>query len=293
MIVQIIIVFMLIRIIRIILAIDYSNIFLDNKNKKALLVTIVFVYLPAVATDVIFDSLYIRIIEEFIIIYLIVYTYEGDIIRKLILSVMNVALCGVSDIVTSYIMSGTILIQNGSSSSEFVSVLLLYLCILIIKNMYKVKTHGRLGRHWIYLLVLALISISVWYIIAGDIIMTHDGIMFVGGALLVMNIMSYKLFEYVTNSYEYEQENMKLKEQMDIYECQISNSIANDREVRELRHDMKRHLKEIQILAAQGEYGQLNQYIQDMTDDASVLDNMIGTGNVALMVFLIICAAKR
>ena len=56
---QIIIVFMLIRIIRIILAIDYSNIFLDNKNKKALLVTIVFVYLPAVATDVIFDSLYI------------------------------------------------------------------------------------------------------------------------------------------------------------------------------------------------------------------------------------------
>lgn len=69
---------------------------------------------------------------------------------------------------------------------------------------------------------------------------------------------------------------------MDIYECQISNSIANDREVRELRHDMKRHLKEIQILAAQGEYGQLNQYIQDMTDDASVLDNMIGTGNVAL-----------
>ena len=117
MIVQIIIVFMLIRIIRIILAIDYSNIFLDNKNKKALLVTIVFVYLPAVATDVIFDSLYIRIIEEFIIIYLIVYTYEGDIIRKLILSVMNVALCGVSDIVTSYIVSGTILIRNGSASS--------------------------------------------------------------------------------------------------------------------------------------------------------------------------------
>ena len=56
MIVQIIIVFMLIRIIRIILAIDYSNIFLENKNKKALLVTIVFVYLPAVATDVIFED---------------------------------------------------------------------------------------------------------------------------------------------------------------------------------------------------------------------------------------------
>ena len=56
MIVQIIIVFMLIRIIRIILAIDYSNIFLDNKNKKALLVTIVFVYLPAVATDVIYKN---------------------------------------------------------------------------------------------------------------------------------------------------------------------------------------------------------------------------------------------
>lgn len=133
MIVQIIIVFMLIRIIRIILAIDYSNIFLDNKNKKALLVTVAFVYFAGCCNGCYILSLYIRIIEEFIIIYLIVYTYEGDIIRKLILSVMNVALCGVSDIVTSYIMSGTILIQNGSASSEFVSVLLLYLCILIIK----------------------------------------------------------------------------------------------------------------------------------------------------------------
>ena len=103
-----------------------------------------------------------------------------------------------------------------------------------------------------------------------------------GAALLVMNMVSYKLYESVSDAYRYEKEYEKLKEQMDIYECQISNSIANDREVRELRHDMKRHLKEIQILAAQGEYGQLNQYIQDMTDDASVLDNMIGTGNVAL-----------
>lgn len=69
---------------------------------------------------------------------------------------------------------------------------------------------------------------------------------------------------------------------MDIYECQISSSIANDREVCELRHDMKHHLNELRILAETGEYDRLKEYICAMTDEAQVLNNMIGTGNVAL-----------
>ena len=279
---NIIIIFLLIRIIRILLAIDYSNIFFENKNRKALVIMAVTVYVLAVITDVIFESLYIRIVEEFIIIYLIMNTYEGEIVKKLVLSVMNVALYCITDFATAFMLFGTIIPNAGSVSNEFISILLLYLCLVIIKNIYKVKAGGQFSGQWIYLLLLAIISISIWYIIAKGIIATHNGMMFVGGALLVMNIMSYKLFEYVTNSYEYERENEKLKEQMDIYECQISNSIANDREVRELRHDMKHHLKELQILAEAGEYDRLNEYISAMTDDAQVLNNMIGTGNVAL-----------
>lgn len=279
---NIIIIFLIIIIIRILLAIDYSNIFFQNKNRKALVIMAVTVYVAAVITDVVFESLYIRIVEEFIIIYLIMNTYEGEIVKKLVLSVMNVALYCITDFATAFMLFGTIIPNAGSVSNEFISILLLYLCLVIIKNIYKIKAGGQFSGQWIYLLLLAIISISIWYIIARGIISTHNGMLFVGVALLVMNIMSYKIFEYITNSYEYEHENEKLKEQMDIYECQISSSIANDREVRELRHDMKHHLNELRILAETGEYDRLKEYICDMTDEAQVLNDMIGTGNVAI-----------
>ena len=45
---------------------------------------------------------------------------------------------------------------------------------------------------------------------------------------------------------------------------------------------MKHHLNELRILAETGEYDRLKEYICAMTDEAQVLNNMIGTGNVAL-----------
>ena len=101
----------------------------------------------------------------------------------------------------------------------------------------------------------------------------------VGAFLLVMNMVSYKLYESVVDAYRYEKENEKLKEQMDIYECQISTNIENDRFVRSLRHDMKLHLEELQMLAAGKRYDELESYLSAMTESAKPLYNMIGTGN--------------
>ena len=74
-------------------------------------------------------------------------------------------------------------------------------------------------------------------------------------------MVSYKLYESVSDAYRYEKEYEKLKEQMDIYECQISTSIENDRVVRSLRHDMKLHLEELKLLAAGRKYDELENYI--------------------------------
>lgn len=80
-------------------------------------------------------------------------------------------------------------------------------------------------------MLLAIVSIGVWYIIARGLISTEGGMICVGASLLIMNMVSYKLYESVVDAYRYEKENEKLKEQMDIYECQISTNIENDRAV--------------------------------------------------------------
>ena len=65
-------------------------------------------------------------------------------------------------------------------------------------------------------MILAVMSIGVWYIIARGLILTQEGLICVGAALLVMNMVSYKLYESVSDAYRYEKEYDKLNEQKDI-----------------------------------------------------------------------------
>lgn len=284
------IIFLIIRLIKIFIVVDYCNIFFKTVSDKARWIMCIIVYILALLTDIIFDSLYISIIESFIVIYLIMQVYEGDICYKILFSAMNVALECVADFITSFIIYGSITvsdtqINDSNMADKFISVLLFYFFVILVKNIYRVRDYGMIydmSYNWLYFMLLALVSIGVWYIIAKGLISTQEGMVCVGASLLVMNMVSYKLYESVADAYRYEKENEKLKEQMDIYECQISTNIENDRVVRSLRHDMKLHLEEIQMLAAGKRYDELESYISDMTDAAKPLYNMTGTGNPAV-----------
>lgn len=189
--------------------------------------------------------------------------YSGALDKKVLFASMNVALECIADMGTSYIMSDGIVMSsinnyNASGNMEiyyyfpeqFVSIMLFYFLIIIVKNIYRTKEYDDMSYNWLYFMLLAVMSIGVWYIIARGLILTQEGLICVGAALLVMNMVSYKLYESVSDAYRYEKEYEKLKEQMDIYECQISTSIENDRVVRSLRHDMKLHLEELKLLGS-------------------------------------------
>lgn len=285
-------VILVVRLIKMTIDLDYCNIFFNVNNKKLRWILCIGVYLAAVLADIMFDSEFISIMESFIIMYIIMQAYSGALDKKVLFASMNVALECIADMGTSYIMSDGIVMSsinnyNASGNMEiyyyfpeqFVSIMLFYFLIIIVKNIYRTKEYDDMSYNWLYFMLLAVMSIGVWYIIARGLILTQEGLICVGAALLVMNMVSYKLYESVSDAYRYEKEYEKLKEQMDIYECQISTSIENDRVVRSLRHDMKLHLEELKLLAAGRKYDELENYISAMTEDAKPLYNMIGTGN--------------
>lgn len=280
---------LVIRLIKILIDVDYCNIFFKADSKRARWIVCIIVYVAAAFTDIIFDSIFISIIEAFIVIYVIMQVYSGTLDKKILFASMNVALECIADMGTSYILPGSSSIQDVAGNydielgyylpRQFITIMLFYFLVIVVKNIYRTREYSDMSYNWLFFMLLAIVSIGVWYIIVRGLISTEGGMICVGASLLIMNMVSYKLYESVVDAYRYEKENEKLKEQMDIYECQISTNIENDRVVRSLRHDMKLHLEELQMLAAVKRYDELESYLSAMTEAAKPLYNMVGTGN--------------
>lgn len=280
---------LVIRLIKILIDVDYCNIFFKADSKRARWIVCIIVYVAAAFTDIIFDSIFISIIEDFIVIYVIMQVYSGTLDKKILFASMNVALECIADMGTSYILPGSSSIQDVAGNydielgyylpRQFITIMLFYFLVIVVKNIYRTREYSDMSYNWLFFMLLAIVSIGVWYIIVRGLISTEGGMICVGASLLIMNMVSYKLYESVVDAYRYEKENEKLKEQMDIYECQISTNIENDRVVRSMRHDMKLHLEELQMLAAGKRYDELESYLSAMTEAAKPLYNMVGTGN--------------
>lgn len=147
-------VILVVRLIKMTIDLDYCNIFFNVNNKKLRWILCIGVYLAAVLADIIFDSEFISIMESFIIMYIIMQAYSGALDKKVLFASMNVALECIADMGTSYIMSDGIVMSsinnyNASGNMEiyyyfpeqFVSIMLFYFLIIIVKNIYRTKEY--------------------------------------------------------------------------------------------------------------------------------------------------------
>lgn len=75
---------LVIRLIKILIDVDYCNIFFKADSKRARWIVCIIVYVAAAFTDIIFDSIFISIIEAFIVIYVIMQVYSGTLDKNII-----------------------------------------------------------------------------------------------------------------------------------------------------------------------------------------------------------------
>ena len=80
-------------------------------------------------------------------------------------------------------------------------------------------------------------------------------------------------------AFTYNQENILLKKQMDIYDAQIRADIDNNRIIKSIRHDMKHHIRELDALIDNGEYAEIKEYLSSMMEDIHSAQRVINTGN--------------
>lgn len=270
------------ELIRVLIISEYFTIFNNVKNNKVRNCICIISYIMTLVCYIFFNNMAVNLVISLMAIFLIGCTYSGSLKKTILLSVMCYAIQCASDVIAVFLF--TKLSDNGSYElvSMYLSVLLFYIIVIVLKNVYKKQVQEEFSGQWSYLLISAICSICILYMIANDTGMARITIVVTGMVVLAVNIMLYRFYVSMSDRFIYEQDNILLRKQMDIYEQQISANVENAEKIRAIRHDMKHHIREIKELAEKGMTEEINEYIDMLAGDINEAQSYIDTGNAAL-----------
>lgn len=270
------------ELIRVLIISEYFTIFNNVKNNKVRNCICIISYIMTLVCYIFFNNMAVNLVISLMAIFLIGCTYSGSLKKTILLSVMCYAIQCASDVIAVFLF--TKLSDNGNYElvSMYLSVLLFYIIVIVLKNVYKKQVQDEFSGQWSYLLISAICSICILYMIANDTGMARITIVVTGMVVLAVNIMLYRFYVSMSDRFIYEQDNILLRKQMDIYEQQISANVENAEKIRAIRHDMKHHIREIKELAEKGMTKEINEYIDMLAGDINEAQSYIDTGNAAL-----------
>ena len=270
------------ELIRILIISEYFTIFNNVKNDKVRNCICIISYIMTLVCYIFFNNMAVNLVISLMAIFLIGCTYSGSLKKTILLSVMCYAIQCASDVIAVFLF--TKLSDNGNYElvSMYLSVLLFYIIVIVLKNVYKKQVQEEFSGQWSYLLISAICSICILYMIANDTGMARITIVVTGIVVLAVNIMLYRFYVSMSDRFIYEQDNILLRKQMDIYEQQISANVENAEKIRAIRHDMKHHIREIKELSEKGMTKEINEYIDMLAGDINEAQSYIDTGNAAL-----------
>lgn len=270
------------ELIRVLIISEYFTIFNNVKNNKVRNCICIISYIMTLVCYIFFNNMAVNLVISLMAIFLIGCTYSGSLKKTILLSVMCYAIQCASDVIAVFLF--TKLSDNGNYElvSMYLSVLLFYIIVIVLKNVYKKQVQEEFSGQWSYLLISAICSICILYMIANDTGMARITIVVTGIVVLAVNIMLYRFYVSMSDRFIYEQDNILLRKQMDIYEQQISANVENAEKIRAIRHDMKHHIREIKELSEKGMTKEINEYIDMLAGDINEAQSYIDTGNAAL-----------
>lgn len=270
------------ELIRVLIISEYFTIFNNVKNNKVRNCICIISYIMTLVCYIFFNNMAVNLVISLMAIFLIGCTYSGSLKKTILLSVMCYAIQCASDVIAVFLF--TKLSDNGNYElvSMYLSVLLFYIIVIVLKNVYKKQVQEEFSGQWSYLLISAICSICILYMIANDTGMARITIVVTGIVVLAVNIMLYRFYVSMSDRFIYEQDNILLRKQMDIYEQHISANVENAEKIRAIRHDMKHHIREIKELSEKGMTKEINEYIDMLAGDINEAQSYVDTGNAAL-----------
>lgn len=272
----------IVEFIRTFVILIYFDVFFVTNKKKNCLINAFFSYFITLVCYLGFHNVSLNLIATIVGILIISYGFKGKIRKKLLLSAMCYIIMFTIDVAASFLFTEYPDSNNYVLGSSFLSVAIFYIVVFCIRIALKRKDEKEISGRWYYLLIVAVFSVIILYLIYIDGSMKGIKIIIISFSLLLINIILYIFYITMLDRFIFMQENQNLKRQMDIYEQTISANIENYNKIYNLQHDMKHHIRELRQLTKQEDLNGINEYLGDMQNELYSVNNMISTGNVMI-----------
>lgn len=162
---------------------------------------------------------------------------------------------------------------------EVITDCMILVCVVLTESVVDRKNDEGVIIN-IPLLFIPLTSIIVLSFLIKDTGYTNYSIIIASMGILIMNFWVFYLYNLLKNNFFRRIENDRLKQKIQVYSKQIDFLLQGEEKINLLKHDMRHHITELNIMVEKNQTLELKKYLQKMTDFiSSTQKETISSGN--------------
>lgn len=221
--------------------------------------------------------------------FLLSLNYEGNLKSRFmaVASMFLVILCTelIAVMLTGYIKVDLVYEKNEFSSITglFAGKLLAFVLVLFFENYKHIKKGIEIpNSNW---LSIFFIPVGSFYIIFIILLMCSGKIYIMAFCIVILlgiNIISFRLYDSLSERYEERIEKLLLQQQNNYYLKQMEVMNSSYENVRSVRHDIKNHLIALESYIRQDNQDKAIEYIYKVIDASYGDKSVISTGNIEI-----------
>ncbi len=217
-----------------------------------------------------------------------VLVYRGTLRKKAFASVLCYAVMLMSECVVAVIFGGVSyeLFQTEkyvNISTLVIITIVQLIVVLLIRNLKHIREGEQIPvAYWITMTALPLFSIYIHIVLCMQPTISDGALIVCTAVLFAMNLFVFYLYDSQVQAFRVkkEQENLILQNQYQLKQLEMMREMGE--QMREIRHDLRKHFSMIAYYNEQRATGELADYLRDMETHAETLYQYVDTGNFAL-----------
>lgn len=236
---------------------------IENKKKESIVYLLFFALTSGV--HLIFHFPPANIITNLLMLYIITLLYEGRQKKKILITFLIYGINMICDVIAVYSCNYYIAGGRQNELTVYITVFLIAVCEFIIeKYLAKNKKTDYIPLHWSILIAIPMISIVLLLVLTMNNLNNRIILVFTSTGILLINLLIFYLYDALAGAYVKLEKGAIFERQLAIYSNQLNVMMQSEEKMTALRHDMKHHLNELSIIAAQNQDREVINYIQDM-----------------------------
>ena len=130
------------------------------------------------------------------------------------------------------------------------------------------------------MIFIPLTSLIILNVLIKDGILSDWGHVIASIGILLINFLSFYLYNLLKDNLYRKWENEILKQEAQSYANQLEMTLQAENKIKIMRHDMRHHIMELQILAEKGQTKDIQKYLDQMTDFIKMPKEIVESGNI-------------